>query len=248
VYTDLDGTLLDHDSYSFQAALPALQRLHALNIPVIPVTSKTLAELDTLTRKLNLGGPCIAENGGLIAYPPGYFPDLEDCSIIGHYQVQRLSPDYQTIVSTLERLRVQFGYRFEGFSDLSTHQVAQLTGLSEHDAELARQRLCSEPLVWADSEEALKQFSSQLENHQYTLVQGGRFWHVMGQTNKALAIKALNSRFSARLESGFTRIGTKAVGPAGWNEFFQHYLDTGVANSDGLKPDTGSEKTGTRHG
>ena len=67
VFTDLDGTLLDHHSYSFSAALPALQRLRRARIPVIPVTSKTLAELAPLMRELDNAHPCIAENGGLIA-------------------------------------------------------------------------------------------------------------------------------------------------------------------------------------
>ena len=41
VFTDLDGTLLDHHSYSHAAALPGLERLRGLEVPVIPVTSKT---------------------------------------------------------------------------------------------------------------------------------------------------------------------------------------------------------------
>ena len=45
VFTDLDGTLLDHDSYSFEPARPALARLRSAGVPVIPTTSKTLAEV-----------------------------------------------------------------------------------------------------------------------------------------------------------------------------------------------------------
>jgi mannosyl-3-phosphoglycerate phosphatase len=70
IFTDLDGTLLDHHSYSFSAALPALQRLRRFNIPLIPVTSKTLAELAPLMRELDNPHPCIAENGGLMRYRP----------------------------------------------------------------------------------------------------------------------------------------------------------------------------------
>ena len=45
VFTDLDGTLLDHDDYSFEAARPALAKLETLNIPVILTTSKTATEV-----------------------------------------------------------------------------------------------------------------------------------------------------------------------------------------------------------
>jgi len=41
IFTDLDGTLLNAESYSYQAALPTLARLQQAGIPVIPVTSKT---------------------------------------------------------------------------------------------------------------------------------------------------------------------------------------------------------------
>ncbi|WP_455235102.1 HAD-IIB family hydrolase [Thiogranum longum] len=209
VYTDLDGTLLDHDSYSFQPALPALKRLQALAVPVIPVTSKTLAELDTLTRQLELNGPCVAENGGLIAYPPDYFAPQETDSTIGRFLVEQLSPSYQTIVAMLNEVRLESGFRFEGFADMSAEKVSRLTGLPKSDAALAKQRLCSEPVVWLDSESAFEAFSATLKKHQYRLVQGGRFWHVMGQADKAFAIRKLNTRFA---EAGFSGFKTIALG------------------------------------
>ena len=35
VFTDLDGTLLDHDDYGFEPALPALHRLAAAQVPLV---------------------------------------------------------------------------------------------------------------------------------------------------------------------------------------------------------------------
>jgi len=206
VYTDLDGTLLDHDTYSFQPALPALQRLKSLDIPVIPVTSKTLAELKTLTAELDLSGPCIAENGGLIGCPPGYFVDAGNFSGTGRYLVDYLSVDYASTLATLNRLRDAHGFRFTGFSDLTAAEVADLTGLSETDAELARKRLCSEPLLWQDSRDAFQLFTTELKKLHYRCIKGGRFWHVMGQTDKAAAIHRLNRYFEQNGFTGFTSI------------------------------------------
>lgn len=42
ISTDMDGTLLDHDSYDFASALPFLQQLSAVGIPDILNTSKTV--------------------------------------------------------------------------------------------------------------------------------------------------------------------------------------------------------------
>ncbi len=41
VFTDLDGTLLNHDDYSWEAARPALEELQRQSIPLILVSSKT---------------------------------------------------------------------------------------------------------------------------------------------------------------------------------------------------------------
>ena len=44
IFSDLDGTLLDHDSYTFGAAQCALRAVRERSIPLILATSKTLAE------------------------------------------------------------------------------------------------------------------------------------------------------------------------------------------------------------
>ncbi len=191
VFTDLDGTLLDHHSYSFSAALPALQRLHELNIPLVPVTSKTLAELAPLMRELHNPHPCIAENGGLIAVPPGYFDRLDDYPLQQGYRVIGLSSSYKEILETARRLRAEGDYRFRGFSDMSVEELAGCTGLSVGEATLARQRLCSEPLLWLDTAAALVNFRRALETTGLQLVQGGRFWHLMGKHDKASAMRRL---------------------------------------------------------
>ncbi len=45
VFTDMDGSLLDHYTYQFDEAIPTLEELEQSDIPVIPITSKTQAEL-----------------------------------------------------------------------------------------------------------------------------------------------------------------------------------------------------------
>jgi len=209
VYTDLDGTLLDHDTYSFRPAVAALERLAKLAVPVIPVTSKTLAELEVLRGPLGLTGPCIAENGGLIAIPRGYFepdPPLEGRE---HFLVDFLSPRYDEILATLAGLRREFGFDFTGFSGMSDAEVARLTGLEIEQVRRARRRLCSEPLLWRDSLQSLSRFSQALEERNYTLVEGGRFHHVLGHTDKARAINRLSRYFS---RAGFTDFTSIALG------------------------------------
>lgn len=69
IYTDLDGTLLDHHTYSAEAASATLSKLRGLGIPVIPCTSKTVAETRPIAAQLGLDGPMIVENGAAVWIP-----------------------------------------------------------------------------------------------------------------------------------------------------------------------------------
>jgi mannosyl-3-phosphoglycerate phosphatase len=247
VYTDLDGTLLDHDSYSFEPARPALERLATLGVPVIPVTSKTLAELRVLTAQLGLDGPCIAENGGLLATPPAYFDTESQQQLVDGFAVEYLSPRYTDIVATLADLRRSCGFNFQGFADLEPADVARLTGLSIAAAQHARQRLCSEPLIWRGSDVGFEQFLQELHRHDLTLVQGGRFWHALGQTDKARAIQRLNQHFT---DAGFTEFTTIALGDSPNDSAMLQSADVAVVirRNDGswLQLETSQQKIETR--
>lgn len=53
LFTDLDGTLLDHHDYDYSAALPAISELNAQGIPWIMTTSKTAAEVIELKQEID---------------------------------------------------------------------------------------------------------------------------------------------------------------------------------------------------
>ncbi len=168
VFTDLDGTLLDHQSYSFEPALPALAALRQAAVPVIINSSKTLAEIAGLAQALDLQAPLIAENGSLIAYLDR--PDQPP---------QILGADYQELCQQLDRLRTELGIACQGFHDVSAKVIAEWTGLPLAEAEKARQRQASEPLVWQDTEVALAAFQTALQAQGLVLKRGGRFWHLI---------------------------------------------------------------------
>ena len=64
IFTDLDGTLLDHETYDWSPAAPLLGRLTAAGIPVCLASSKTAAEMVPLRAAMGLSAaPLICENG-----------------------------------------------------------------------------------------------------------------------------------------------------------------------------------------
>jgi len=193
IFTDLDGTLLDHENYDWSAAEPALHRLSGLNFPLIFNSSKTLAELIPFSQELNNHQPMICENGNVAAIPEHYFEQTD--SNHSHYKTQLFGIDYQTIITILQQLRSECGFQFSGFNDLGITGVMKHTGLSHEKSALACQRLCSEPLLWQDNDESLEIFKIQLEQQGLSLTQGGRFYHVMSPINKGKTMAWLLAQF-----------------------------------------------------
>ncbi len=184
VFTDLDGTLLDHDSYAWQPAQRALARLAELEIPLIINSSKTAAEISALRHELQNSYPYIVENGGAVFLPTG---DGEE--------IHHLGDNYKKIRSTLTRLRDSNDYAFSGFADMGVDGVMAATGLSRLGAEAACDRQSTEPLLWLGDEVQLGAFRQDLVKEGLQLVKGGRFFHVMGKTDKGLAMKWLADRY-----------------------------------------------------
>lgn len=194
VFTDLDGTLLDHYSYSAEAAEPALRKLDELGIPWIPNTSKTLAELQPLRSKLGHHGPFVVENGAAI-YLPASTALSEELALIDGYRVKQFGQTRERLTAALEPLSSR--YRFLSFSEMSVDELIDLTGLDVESATLAMQRQYTEPMLWRDSQAALEDMRLELKHLGLVLVRGGRFVHLMGAHDKADALIWLKHQYEA---------------------------------------------------
>ena len=160
-----------------------LDELKARDIPVVLVSSKTMAELEEQRRALALDEPVIAENGAVIDVPAGYFPnDLVSSS------GSMARPDLQR--HYLE-IRDKGNYDCVSFAELGDAGVANVTGLTPSEAALANQRQASEPIQWNDSENRLQDFIAEAEARELRCSRGGRFVHLMGKHDKADAVTTL---------------------------------------------------------
>lgn len=191
IFSDLDGTLLDHHTYSFRAAKPALELMAERRIPLILTSSKSLAEIKEIQEELNLHHPFIVENGGAICIPKEYFKSLNNLPVVEGFLIMFLGPSYDEILQTLQKIKEKGEYSFRGFNDIRVEEVISLTGLDFDKARKAKTRLCSEPIIWEDSAEKLRQFEQALKKYDFKLLKGGRFYHLMGNTDKGNAVRYL---------------------------------------------------------
>ncbi|MFT2097645.1 HAD-IIB family hydrolase [Marinomonas sp. 2405UD66-6] len=209
VFSDLDGTLLDHHTYSFVPAQTALQSLKTFSIPCVINTSKTFHELLSLREALDHQDPFIVENGSAVYIPKhlSLFIDeeLEDC---GDYWVKAFGPKRSTLIELTDSQKDN--YTFKRFSDISCQELMTLTGLSEENATLAMQREFTEPMVWTDSNVALNQLREYLAPFGVQIQKGGRFSHLMGKhCDKANAMLWLTDLYASQSDEEIT---TMALG------------------------------------
>ena len=202
VFTDLDGTLLDPESYSYDAARPALRELNARHIPVVLASSKTRAELERIRYQLANREPFVTENGGALFIPKGTFEfPLSGAILRGAYQVVEFGTPYPKLRLALAEIARAADCELKGFGDMSVDEIVQRTGLTMADAVLAKQREYDEPFIIigtparpeGDATDAreLKVIEYQAELRGLRCSAGGRFYHLLGIHDKGQACRYL---------------------------------------------------------
>jgi mannosyl-3-phosphoglycerate phosphatase len=208
VFTDLDGTLLDHDSYSFKPALPALAVLDEKKIPVTICTSKTRAEIEHIRRQLHNRHPFVSENGGAIFIPKGYFSQTYSYTREDYdYRIIEYGTPYPIIREVLNKMKGHSSGQIRGFGDFSIEEVAGLCNLSLDQARLAKMREYDEPFVLKDIE-ALGKIQHMAEDAHLHITRGGRFYHLLGENDKGKAVLRLRDMY----EKTFKGVKTIALG------------------------------------
>ena len=188
VFTDLDGTLLDADSYSWEAAAPALDLLRKRGIPLILVSSKTRAEIEPIRRRMQHRDPFIVENGGAVFGPQGLFGfNIELGRTRSSYDVIELGIPYYMLRDVLKQIEDAVETPLRGFGDLSVEEIMHVTGLTRTDATLAKIREYDEPYLLDGPQELIEEVCRQIVIRGLHWTRGGRLFHLTGDNNKGEA-------------------------------------------------------------
>jgi len=196
VFTDLDGSLLDHHTYSYRDALPQLHRLEHLGIPVIPASSKTRAEIEHLRAELGNGHPYIVENGAAVYIPVGYFNEQPEGTVEREaYWVREMASPRARWLALLAELSHDFFEDYDYFYRAGTQGIVRMTNLPEASAAQANQREYSEPVKWFGDDAGKAEFIARLRAGGASVLQGGRFLAVSGDCDKGRALAWLRQAY-----------------------------------------------------
>jgi len=188
IFTDLDGTFLNHHNYSFEESKEALSIIEQKKIPLIFTTSKTKIEVELLQQKVGIVEPFIVENGAALFIPKDYqnlnldfLTDFEDKKVL------TFGKTYEQILNFYNEYKEEFGLK--GFIDMDIQEISKLTGLDNNNATFAKNREFTEPFVMEDTTR-LEQLKNLASTYKIKIKQGGRFFHLIGEKQgKGIAVK-----------------------------------------------------------
>lgn len=213
ILTDLDGSLLDASTYSYEAATEALSAIQRIGASLLLASSKTRAEMEPLRLRLGNHDPFIVENGGALFIPKGSFPfQLEQATLRGDYEVVEIGTPYARLRMALKEIGLDLGCRLRGFGDLSLEEVSQLTGLSAPEALLAVQREYDEPFIVQPDAIAWNSLLTAAARRGLRCTRGGRFYHLMGENDKGVASRRLIAWYERRAQQEGRPLITVGIG------------------------------------
>ena len=150
--------------------------------------------------------PFIAENGGGIFFPRGYrgfrIPGAVER---GPHTLIALGRSYAEIRRFVEARKARFAIR--GAGDLSLEELVGLTGLSQDQARLARQREFTEPFLLDDDTE-LAALREEALAAGLKITRGGRFHHLIGiEQDKGRAVRRVAELFRDNMSEELLTVG-----------------------------------------
>ncbi len=171
IFSDLDGTLLEHDGTILPEVAHLVRELAQKEVRVVPVSSKTRREIRDWLTRLTIPGPGIFENGAGVL--------LGDS-----VEISPLARPAGELAGVLEKVCRESSIEVRPLASISEQELESLTGLSPREQQDARSRDFSVPFL-ADPSQMPLLWDRLSKVSELSLVRGGRFWHLMGRHQKS---------------------------------------------------------------
>lgn len=173
-FTDIDGTLIDHNNYCHDGSIRGMELLKERSIPLIAISSKTFDEISFLMNKLHLDYSFAFENGSGIAY----FSDET-----GTQKVDLMGPGIESLTAFMPELENLAGKKLLTITSFSDNDLSEMTGLDIHSASLAKKRLTTLPFIEEGNtlltDYEISVLNDKLNDYNFQVTKGGRFNHLI---------------------------------------------------------------------
>ena len=185
IITDLDGTLLDANEFTFDAIHKDIIDLIERGIEFIPASSKTRMEMMSFCSDLGITTPFIYENGAGFSIN-GEASNQTD--IIVGIPLDELVEMWNSAIPDELSANCQF------LSTLSIDDCSAILGLSDEPLRLALKRSYTALFTFNGNETELAALHHHAESAGLRLQRGGRVFCLSGMHNKASFIEFLRQK------------------------------------------------------
>ena len=184
IFTDLDGTLLNRNTFNFDSIKTFLDELKNKNIIIIPNSSKTEDEIIEFNNEANFKFPFISENGSII-HNLNFFSDEFPNKIILAKNVYEIQNIFDKNINQDLRSKCKV------ISSLTTSEQIQIFGLPENKLKKVFKRTCTIPIKFVGNNEEKLLLKNMLLEIGLDLKDGGRVLNLGDRINKADAMKKI---------------------------------------------------------
>ena len=202
IFTDLDSTLLDKDTFKFDAIDNYFRQLISEGIIIIPNSSKTEAELIDFNKQNNFNLSFIVENGS----------SIHGLNLI-HENLPKIISMSRPVDKIYEIFNKKIPYDLKQklvfISELNINDQEKIFGLSLHKINLALQRKHSIPIQFNGSEVEKNALTKIINDSGLAVHTGGRIMNICDKVNKSTAIVKTLKLISKRIKN---EIITNGVG------------------------------------
>ncbi|UOD35525.1 HAD-IIB family hydrolase [Deferribacteraceae bacterium V6Fe1] len=180
IFTDLDGTLLDHFTYSFKEAIPCIDIIKTKNIPLAFITSKTKVEVEKIISQVDYDIVFSVENGAAVYF----FDKLKIHNKVFGEKLEKIIQFYE---------KVKKRYNLLSVFEISEEKLSEMVNLSVEKIRLLKEREFSVPFIIKVNNN-LQQLEAEAASSGFKILKGGRFYHLVSKNqDKGVALNYIKN-------------------------------------------------------
>ena len=207
IFTDLDGSLLDRDTFKFDEIKDYLKKLLSKGIFIIPNTSKTEKEILEFNNELGSNLPYISENGAAINGLDLLNSNLPKELILSRDKNNLINIFKKSVPENLQN-------KCKWLSEMNKKKQSLIFGLEDERLKMALDRKYTIPFIFEGNKNEKNKLFKIVKNKGLALQEGGRVINLTDKVNKAKALQV----FVRFFKKNNKEVKTIAVGD-NYNDF-----------------------------
>ena len=193
--TDLDGTLLDHDTFDYQPVKSFMAQLINAGIRIIPNSSKTSEELDYFCADFGQRLPYVSENGAAL-YNSDMLLSEDRNEIFGPKILGRPVSELMAVWTC--NIPNQLSDQCLFLDETERDKQSKYLGLNGDALGRAMKRNYSRPFVFKGSDDEFSALINEVKRLDLNVVGGGRICNLSGSHDKADSISIIRDLVKAQ--------------------------------------------------